>query len=309
MPNWIGDFLLALSVIEKREKKPESVTLLVPEYLVEMCRILSDFPIIPFARKTREDYRNTLAAVREGDFDRITLLPLSFSSGLFAFRSAIPQRVGLNTELRGVFLSRRLSSKIRTKKKHLIAEYSTLLDTPFWGPQSWEGSLRAPLNEKKHDNPIVLCPGAKYGPAKRWPYFARLADSLDDNIIVIGTSEDRPAGDEIKTVGGKKVENLCGETSLLEVLSILSSAKLVISNDSGLMHMAGFLGKPVIGLFGSTSPEWTRPLGKNSVAVQNKQPCAPCFKRICRYGHYNCLHRISVESILEKTDLMKDKSR
>lgn len=300
MPNWIGDFLIALAVVMRRKAEDEHTTLLVPEYLADLCRKMTDLPLIPYARKTKKDYKRTISIIRRRQFDCITLLPHSFSSARLAFHSRIPKRVGLNTEFRGFFLTQRLPAALRTKSKHILSMYAHLLSTSVWSPEQWDGAGIANVPQKKYKDTVVLCPGAMYGPAKRWPYFSHLAEKLDQRIVVIGTADDWEEGERIKNTAPERVQNLCGKTTLIEAAEIISSANVVISNDSGLMHMAGFLGTRVIGIFGSTSPVWTHPLGNNSVAIQQKQPCAPCFARKCKFGHYKCLREISVDEVLKK---------
>lgn len=288
MPNWIGDLLLALSVISGiPDERRSQTTLLIPEKMGELVGVLSDLPQITYARGDGDDRRRTVEAVRAGRFDEIYLLPYSFSSAWFAFRTAIPLRRGLSHEMRGFLLSERLPWRLRDKSRHITHEYAEILDTPFRNPEEWSGVSVSP--DEKYAGSIVYCPGAAYGLAKKWPHFPVLARLQEhERIVVLGTAADGDAAREIAREAPGRVVDLTGRTSLVEASAIMAGARAVVSNDSGLMHLAGYIGVPVVGLFGSTSPAWTRPLGRRSVVLQVPEPCAPCFQRTCKYGHYRC---------------------
>jgi heptosyltransferase-2 len=113
----------------------------------------------------------------------------------------------------------------------------------------------------------------------------------------LGDREEIETGEAIENSAPKRVINLIGKTSLSEALSIIGGARLIVSNDSGLMHLAGFLGTPLVAIFGSTSPAWTRPLGGKFRMATSKCGCSPCFSKTCRYGYYNCLKDISPEQV------------
>jgi len=213
----------------------------------------------------------------------------------------VPVRRGLSREMRRFLLTEPLPGNLRDKSHHITNEYAEILDTPYNPPEEWPGIKVKP--DKIHAGSIVYCPGAAYGPAKQWRHFPELALLLDrDNIVVLGTEADRESAREIARRAPGRVTDLTGKTSLTEAASIMSGARAVVSNDSGLMHLAAYIGTPVIGLFGSTSPDWTRPLGKRSLALKSDEPCSPCFDRICRYSHYRCLENIVPEAVVDAMD-------
>lgn len=289
--------LLALSIITRLpEKRQLSTTLLVPEQMSGLVRLLCDLPQIEFARNNKSDRQRTLAAVRDGKFHTIYLLPFSFSSAWFALKTGVPVRRGLSREMRRILLTDPLPGNLRNKSLHITGEYARILDTPFRSPEMWSGI--PVIADNSYKGSIVYCPGAAYGPAKKWPYFAGLAELQEQyNIVVLGTRNDQESAQEIVRVAPGRVTDLTGRTSLTEAAAIMSGAHGVVSNDSGLMHLAACIGTPVIGLFGSTSPVWTRPLGKRSIAMNFPEPCAPCFQRTCRYHHYRCLGNIKPEAV------------
>jgi len=138
----------------------------------------------------------------------------------------------------------------------------------------------------------ALCPGAEYGPAKRWPYFAELSRRLALPAIALGSARDRGFGEGI--LG----RNLAGETSLDEAIELLAGAALVVSNDSGLMHVAAALGRPQVALFGSSSPKHTPPLSASSRVLWLGIECSPCYARECPLGHFRCMKELTVEQVL-----------
>jgi heptosyltransferase II len=309
MPNWIGDFLLALSVVKhKASIENADITLLVPCPLVKLCRLLCNMEIIPYNRKPFKEFHATINIVRSRKFNVVYILPPSFSSAWSAFRSGIPRRRGILRDLRGFLLTDALPESIRNNKQHITCEYSILLETDYNPPEYWQGF---PVEKSKdHTGVIILCPGSRFGPAKRWPYYKELVDCLHGKkIVLLGGPEDFSAGENIEAAFPERVENLIGKTSLAQAAAIISAAGLVVSNDSGLMHLAGFLGTPVVGIFGSTSPIWTRPLGKNVIYVKTKCDCSPCFKRTCRFHHYNCMKNITPQHVASVADqLMRERA-
>jgi heptosyltransferase-2 len=158
----------------------------------------------------------------------------------------------------------------------------------------------------------VFCPGAEYGPAKRWParHFAELARELHQRgyaVWLIGSAKDAEAGEEIRAHSGGLCANLCGRTDLAAAVDLISCAKLVVSNDSGLMHVAAALGKPLVALYGSSSPAHTPPLSLGSQAgwtriVRIDIECSPCYARNCPLGHFRCMNELTPQRVLAEID-------
>jgi heptosyltransferase-2 len=140
----------------------------------------------------------------------------------------------------------------------------------------------------------VFCPGAEYGPAKRWPYFKELAQRLPMSVVILGSAKDAAAGEGIP---GK---NLVGQTTLDEAIRLIAGAAVVVSNDSGLMHVAAALGRPQVALFGSSSPEHTPPASSKARVLWLHLECSPCFERECPLGHFRCMKEITVEQVLSE---------
>jgi heptosyltransferase-2 len=140
----------------------------------------------------------------------------------------------------------------------------------------------------------VLCPGAEYGPAKRWPYFRQLAEEITLPAVLLGSANDL---ESCRTIPGK---NLAGKTTLDEATALIAGAAVVVSNDSGLMHVAAALGRPLVALFGSSSPEHTPPQSPAARVLWLRLECSPCFQRECPLGHFRCMNEMSVEMVLQE---------
>ena len=138
----------------------------------------------------------------------------------------------------------------------------------------------------------VLCPGAEYGPAKRWPYFAALSQEMQLPVVLLGSADDLPSTQGVKGI------NLAGKTTLDEALALIAGAACVVSNDSGLMHVAAALGRPQVALFGSSSPRHTPPLSPTARVLWLGIECSPCFRRECPLGHFRCMREIAVDRVL-----------
>ncbi len=293
--------LLALSVVMRLpESRRTQTTLLVPGQMSGLVRMLCDLPVIEYGRSDAEDRKRTVEAVRSGGFHTMYLLPFSFSSAWFAMKTGVPVRRGLSREMRRFLLTDPLPRDVinnnNNKLHHITHEYAEILDTPFSAPEDWHGVTVPP--DKKYSGSIVYCPGAAYGPAKKWRHFPELSLLQDRyNIVLLGSRGDGESAQEIVRMAPDRVLDLTGKTSLQEVAAIMASARAVVSNDSGLMHLAAYIGTPVIGLFGSTSPVWTRPIGKKSIAFNVPEPCAPCFDKTCSYQHYRCLENITPNAV------------
>lgn len=298
MPNWLGDFVLALSVVERKAAKDDrDITLIVPESLHDLASRLTTLRTIVYRRKTRQEFLATVNEVTAEWFDKICIFPISLSSAWLALRARIPVRRGVSGDYRRMLLTDPLPRDAFSRRDHLTEQYARVIQVPHEPPGHWEG-VRFESSER-YRGWTVLGPGAIYGPAKRWPGFDALAKQLvGQRIVLLGNERDAQESGMIGARLPHRVHNLMGKTTLTEAAAIVAGANVVIANDSGLMHLAGFLGTPVVGIFASTSPEWTRPLGRAVRIARAKCDCSPCFKRTCLRGHYACLGSIAPEEVI-----------
>ncbi len=254
--------------------------------------------------------------LRHEQYDQAIVLPNSFKSALLPFFARIPLRTGFTGEMRYGLLNdaRRLDRKMLPLMVERFAQLAEPRDgkipRPLANPRlSIQTEQRDATLEKLGltlDRPVaIFCPGAEYGPAKRWPvaYFAETAQHLQRlgyAVWLIGSAKDREVAENIAALGNPAIYNLCGSTDLLDAIALLSCAKLVISNDSGLMHLTAALDRPMIAIFGSSSPEFTPPLSERATVARLDIACSPCFKRECPLGHFNCMNKLTPDIVWGK---------
>jgi heptosyltransferase II len=298
MPNWLSEFILALSVVARKANDSDhEITLIVPERLIPLCRLLSAIPILPYNRKNSLHFLDSAAIVKEADFDKLYLLPHSFSSAWFGFKTGVPCCRGIGAEQRNHFLTENISSDIISKEDHLTNEYSIVLETQYVDPSSWTGITID--NRSHYVGSVVLCPGSGEL-TRRWNGFDELVKLWpDQHFILLGDDNDIETSKNVGRRLPHRVVNLTGKTSLVEAASIISAASVVIANDSGLMQLAGYVGTPVVGIFGGSSPQWRRPLGEAvRVVTSSDSPCMFCFKKECAKKNYKCMSTIFPEHVI-----------
>ena len=319
-PGWIGDTLLAQPLFARLKQKLPGVVIdaLAPARTAPVLRRMPEIGEVieaPFGHgelKLSARWRLGRSLGARG-YDEAIVLPNTFKSALVPFFAGIPLRAGFVGELRYGLLN--LAHKLDEKRTPLMAErYAQLAEKPGDAParpllatrlRTDEANLvialgRLGLSKAK---PIAaFCPGAEYGPSKRWParHFASLAKGLVEKgyaVWLFGSEKDRDIGEEIARASGGAATNLCGRTDLETAVDLLSVAKIAVSNDSGLMHVAAAVGVPVVALYGSSSPEHTPPLGKSRIA-RIAIECSPCFARECPLGHFKCMNDLTPERVL-----------
>ncbi len=274
---------------------------------------------LPFAHG-RLDWtgRRRLAAELRGRFDSAYVLPNSIKSALLPFLARIPRRVGYRGEGRFGLLNERLPNP--AGRPPMVAFYSALAGRPDAHERPAlrfaDHTLRAATQAAgvERDGYFAFAPGAEYGPAKCWPaaHYAELARSLHAAhgmpIVLLGSPKEAALCEAIAAEAPGACRVLAGKTSLLDAMALIAASRGMVSNDSGLMHVAAAFGLPQVAVFGSTSPEHTPPLNPKARVLWLKDEleldCMPCFDRTCRYGHYRCLVEVApgrVEQALEQS--------
>ena len=246
-------------------------------------------------------------------YDQAIVLPNSWKSALIPFLAGIPQRIGYQGESRYGLINVRHRLD-RTRHPRLVDRYAALAGPPGSGlpalrPPHLESSFeqrraaREALDLPVAGAPIVFCPGAEFGAAKRWParHFAALASAVghvDDPVWLVGSPKDAVIGAKIERSCHGSAINLCGRTTLEQAIDVIASARQVVCNDSGLMHVAAALDRPLVAVFGSSSFNYTPPMSPQAKIVSLELECSPCFRRECPEGHLRCLNDLTPESVL-----------
>ena len=302
-PNWIGDALMAQPLLARlREKHPGSrIEVLAPPWVAPVARRMAEVDEVVEA-----DLRH--GALQLGErwrlgrllrlrgYDHAVVLPNTWKSALIPLFAGIPIRAGYG---RPGLLNRVHATTM--SHEPMTAHYARLAEKPGTDPALPlpPPRLKAEPNRTASRFGIsgpytVLCPGAEYGPAKRWPYFRELSSQLQSQIVVLGSVSDKEAAEGISG------RNLVGQTTLDEAIDLIAGAAAVVTNDSGLMHVAAATGTPQVALFGSSSPEHTPPLSPAARVVWLKIECSPCFARVCPLGHFKCMNDMSVERVVRE---------
>lgn len=327
-PSWVGDMVMAQSLLKTLKAQ-------TPDCVIDVLGPAWSAPIIermPEARRAltlRVSHGDLALKERwqfgrslKGQYDHAIVLPRSMKSALVPWFAGIPIRTGFTGEQRyGVLNQRRHLDKAvldQTVKRFVSLG---LKETQAYPPRDIpfpmlridannQSRLREALNFAKVDlldRPLVaLMPGAEYGPAKQWPlaHFHAAAQALVERgygVLVLGGPKDTEAGEQ---VAGELPHtlNLCGKTALVDAVDLLGMCEQVVSNDSGLMHVAAAVGVHVQGLYGSSSPRYTPPLTHNADIHWLELDCSPCFKRVCPLGHTHCLQQLTVTHIMKAID-------
>ncbi|MDO8412459.1 MAG: lipopolysaccharide heptosyltransferase II [Gallionellaceae bacterium] len=319
-PSWIGDTMLMHPMLMRLKQRYPAVQidLFAPPWTADLLRQLPEVHeviINPFPHgATHFLARFRLGRqLRDRHYDHAIVLPNSFKSALVPFFADIPLRTGFFGEMRYGLLNdiRKLDKAalpLMVERFVQLAEApGQTIKRPLPHPTlTVSAQQRRQLLEQLGLNtqqPIaVFCPGAEYGPAKRWPipYFASLAQKLRAQgyaVWLVGSSKDKEAGEKIVALGNNACRNLCGATNLAQAITLLSCADLVVSNDSGLMHLAAALNRPMLALYGSSSPRFTPPLSNQAQIIKLDLPCSPCFKRVCPLGHFNCMNQLTPNKV------------
>jgi heptosyltransferase-2 len=316
--NWLGDVVMSLPALRAvRRACPDArLAVLIKAELASFfdgARWIDE--VIPYRVGTGlaglADRRRIVQEIRARRFDLAVVFPRSVASALWVALAGVPRRVGFSAQARGWLLTDRARLPNEVAARHQAEWYLHLVGTLLGASGSRDdvapdvhephrARMRAWLaaHRRRPDAPLIaLAPAAAYGPAKEWPaaHWTALIDALaardGTECVLVGAPAERPRCAEIAAASGALVA--AGETSVGELLALLSLCNAFAGNDSGSMHVAAALGLPTVGLFGSTNPDRTSPLGPRTRVIYRAIECSPCLQRTCRFGHTRCLTEIA----------------
>ena len=326
--NWLGDLVMSLPALRaiRSAFAGSMLSVLVRQELAgffDGMGWVDEVISYTFRRGARgwTDQLQLIASIRERCFDLAVIFPNSFRSALWTLLAGVPRRAGYATDGRWLLLTERAAPKLSSTKVHqefywldMVAETlgvsSTVIETL---PSQLEVSQRntAHMREwlaahRRNQNAalIAISPAAAYGPAKEWPgpRFAELIDLLQTagaECILLGTTSERRKCEQLASMSGRGALIAAGETGIGELKSLLSLCDGFVGNDSGIMHLAAAIGIPTVGIFGSTNPLRTGPVGAKARTIYHPVACSPCLKRTCRFDHYQCLQGITPAEVAE----------
>ncbi|WP_019528810.1 lipopolysaccharide heptosyltransferase II [Dasania marina] len=327
-PSWVGDMVMAQALfIALKQKHPNCIIdVLAPEWSLPILERMPEVHagiVMPLGHgkldlALRQRLGQQLASEH---YQQAILLPNSFKSALVPFFAEIPERTGWRGEMRYFLLNDiRLLSKKRYPlmvQRFVALAYKPGAELPQDLPRpalQVDAANAAAVVAKfgLADKPfLALCPGAEFGPAKRWPeqHYAAVAQQFLERgwrVALFGSANDVAVAESIQGLISADLREHCisvaGQTSLAEAVDLLAKADAVVSNDSGLMHIAAALARPMVVVYGSTSPEFTPPLSDNVRVEQIAVDCGPCFKRECPLGHLKCLQDLPASRVIASLD-------
>lgn len=323
-PAWVGDTVMAQSLFKLlKERNPRSQlhvaaqALMLP--LLRRMSEVSSVTALPFTHG-RFDLRARYMIgkqLRAEKFDQAIVLPNSFKSALLPWFAKIPKRSGWSRELRRLILNdaRSLDKKryplmvqrylaLGLAREEVLPSHLAYYPQLNSNPQD-QAAVLEKLGLKKKEAPILaLCPGAEFGPSKRWPEeayaeVARAQKAAGWQVWLFGSAKDKPVTERIQALSGRVCEDFAGRTRLDEAIDLLALSSAVVSNDSGLMHIAAALKKPLVAIYGSTSPDFTPPLSHQIVILKENLSCQPCFQRECPLKHHQCMQDLKPAAVLQ----------
>jgi lipopolysaccharide heptosyltransferase II len=325
-PFRFGDVVMAQSLFKvlKAQEPARVIDVLAPGW---MRPLLERMPEVTHALDMQSGHdglqlgmrRRLGVALRDRHYDQAIVLPDSLGSALIPYRAGIPLRSGYSGGLRHWFLNdcrrldvQRLPGTVQRFVGLGLPDGATL-SGPIPAPALVSDEVRQHATAKQlgvvnqFKPALALCPGSETWTAKQWPeeYYARVARhwlNQDWRVWLFGSGMDAPVCERINTLAGDGCHNLAGRTSPGEVIDLLAMAAFVVTNDSGLMHAAAALQRPMVAIFGSSDPASSPPLSETAKVEWLGLECSPCGKRECPLGHLKCLREISPERVILAMD-------
>lgn len=325
-PSWVGDMVMAQSLfITLKQQHPDcQIDVLAPPSTLALAARMPEVSLAIVMPAVRNKLGlmmriNLGKQLRQHHYDQAILLPNTWKSALTPFFADIPLRTGYVGECRRGLLNdiRHLDKTLLTQTVQrfvALAFPATVSGVPhcpapvFAINTAQQQQLIAQYALPENSKVLALCPGAEYGEAKRWPvtHYAQVArQKINDGwqVWLLGSPKDQAVAADINRLTNGGCVDFSGKTSLTDAVDLLSLADVIVSNDSGLMHVASALNRHLIALYGSSDPNFTPPLSDKAKIIYLGLPCSPCFKRECPLGHTRCLTDISAEQVISQLSL------
>lgn len=304
--NWLGDAVMSVPAVRAIKKgRPDAhITILVSEKIAPMWKLIPEVDeILPLRSKSL--FGATRLIAKQPTFDVAILLPNSLRAALETWR--VPRKVGYRGHARAWLLNQIVREPRRPGPPEHHAIRFLRIAKDCGADVELTGKIETfPLHQTsniKHLTSLGLCPGAEYGPAKRWlpERFAEVAAAISAETnakwILFGTKNDQSIGEKIATALGEDCVNRIGQTTLDELISELRNCRALLTNDTGTMHLAALLGVPLVAVFGSTEPSLTGPLGNGQVIIRRHVECSPCFLRECPID-FRCMKDVTTQEVV-----------
>jgi lipopolysaccharide heptosyltransferase II len=299
--NWLGDSVISVPAVRaiKRGRPDAHVTVMAPKKIAAIWRLVPEVDaVISLGEKSL--WSTVRLLKRESAFDVGIVFPNSLRVALELWLAGVSRRVGYAGHRRRWLLNQIVRPVEREgPPPHQVEHYLDLARSLGVDAKMGEIALASPASAISAAQRIGLCPGAEYGPAKRWvaERFARVVAAVGGEWVLFGIAKDEEVGAQIVAATGSGCLNLIGKTTLEQLIEELRKCRLLLTNDTGTMHLATLLGVPVVAVFGSTEPSLTGPLGKGNQVVRHHVECSPCFLRECPLD-FRCMKAVSVEEVV-----------
>ncbi len=328
VPNWVGDAVMTLPALEALAGlyPGAEITVLARKTVIP---VFERNPAVADIMEYGDEFRSLggrfrlSGQIRNRRFHLAVLFQNAFDAAFLSFAARIPERVGYGRDMRSGLLTRAIPFTDEVRRLHHIEYYLNIIRA--LGPVNTGAAPRPVLHVGEDETRLAAdflekkgvprgralagaAPGAAYGPAKMWgaerfaEALSRLAEEIGGAALIFGGPGDAKAAEKVSagTRGGAgPVLNLAGQTTLRQCMALMKRLSIFITNDSGAMHLAAALGVPTVAVFGSTDPGLTGPRGEKTRVVMKKTECSPCFERVCRHGHMECMEAVTVDDVLE----------
>lgn len=329
-PNWIGDAVMAQPLLQLlKEREPQrAIDVLAPAWVAPVWRAMSEVDTVieaPFrhgALQLRERWAFARDLRRRG-YAAAYVLPNTLKFALIPWLAGIARRVGYRGESRYGLINV-MHHDDKSAPRPMVSFYAALAGAPsaivpppsklprprLQATAAQKADVFAGLGLSPASPLVVFAPGAEFGSAKRWPvsHFAQLAQTIRQahpatQIALLGSGKDRPVCEEIRALA-PMAHNFAGVTSLEQAIALIASASAAVSNDSGLLHIASALNRPIIALYGPTDPDHAPPFSDVSASLSLRLGCAPCRQRECPLGHHRCMQDMTPDMVWQPLQQM-----